>query len=250
MDGLVTSLDAADLDHEPTCEAPCEAAGAGGGAVALPRGEAAGQGLPRGRACSKRSAMSLSSVCVYCASSRQAPAHYHEEARRLGGLLARRGLTVVCGGGGEGSMGALAEGVLAEGGRIVGIMPRFMIELEWVHRGLSELRVVETLQERKRLMQESADAVVALPGGSGTFEELLETITAKRLGLFTGPIVIVSSGGYYDPLLELLERSVAERFMAPRHRELWQAVATALEVLPALEAAPPWSADALTFARI
>src|SRR5207248_1321409 len=144
---------------------------------------------------------------------------------------------------------ALADGALAEGGRVIGIIPRFMNELEWGHKGLTELQVVRDLHERKRRMIEGADAVVALPGGSGTFEELLEAITWKRLGLYLSPIVIVNVRGFYDPLRELLERAIAERFMDERHRDMWTFVDGPTEVLAAIQSAPDWSPEARAWAR-
>lgn len=189
-------------------------------------------------------------VCVYCASSRACDPGYHAVARRLGGLLAEAGCTVVYGGGRSGSMGALAEGALAAGGRIVGIIPRFMQELEWGHGGLSELLVVEDMRTRKHEMLARASAVVALAGGSGTFEELFEAMTLKRLGLFTGPIVIVNTGGYYDPLLEQFRRAIEGRFMDERHGAMWQVVAEPEQVMDALEASPGWEAAHVEFAVV
>src|SRR5262249_447164 len=151
-------------------------------------------------------------VLVYCASSTQAHADHYAAARALGRLLAEQGMTIVYGGGSVGSMGALADAALAAGGKLIGILPGFMDDLEWGHKRLTEMRLVDEMHHRKRLMLEEADAVVALPGGSGTFEELLEAITWKRLGLYVNPIVIVNVLGFYDPLRELLERAVAERF--------------------------------------
>jgi len=187
-------------------------------------------------------------VCVYCASSRQADPRFHEAARRLGGLLARGGATVVCGGGAVGSMGALADGVLAAGGTVVGIVPRFMRDLEWSHAGLSELVVVESMHQRKHAMLDGADAAVALPGGCGTFEELLEAMSWKRLGLWNGPIVILNQDGFYEPLLALLDGSIRERFMDARHGAMWQAVPRPEDVLPAIEESPRWFDNARDFA--
>jgi len=152
------------------------------------------------------------------------------------------------GGGAKGSMGALAGGALAEGGEVVGIIPRFMRDLEWAHGGIARLELVDDMQTRKRLMLEAADAIVTLPGGSGTFEELFDAITAKRLGLFKHPIVIVNQQGFYEPLFRLMEGSVAERFMDERHLRIWQAVDHVEQVLPAIESAEPWPDDALEFA--
>lgn len=194
--------------------------------------------------------MSIRSVCVYCASSTQADPIYFDAAERLGRVLARNSLTIVYGAGGVGSMGRLADGALAEGGRVIGVIPRFMKQLEWFHRGLSELRLVEDLHDRKRQLIAGADAVVALPGGSGTLDELLEAISLKRLGAFLGPIVLVNTQGFFDPCLELLERCIDQRFMDPRHRTIWQVVDEPEEAMDAFQTAPDWSSDALEFAAI
>ncbi len=180
-------------------------------------------------------------VCVYCASSRRSDPEHRDAARRLGVLLAEAGVEIVYGGGGVGSMGALADGALSAGGRVVGIMPRFMRELEWDHAGLHDLHVVEDMHTRKQRMLAEADAVVALPGGSGTLEELLEVITWKRLGLFEGSIVLVNVRGFYDRLVALLEHAIAEHFMDARHADMWQLVARPEDVLDALRQAPAWS---------
>ena len=189
-------------------------------------------------------------VCVYCASSRTAHPEYREAAFRLGEVLAGREIAVIYGGGAKGSMGALADGALSKGGRVVGVLPRFMDELEWGHRGLSELQLVEDMRTRKHLMLAGAQAAIALPGGCGTLEELLEAITLKRLGLFLGPIVLVNTRGYFQPLLQVLARAVEERFMDARHALMWQVVARPEEVPEALERAPGWSAEFRSFAAV
>jgi hypothetical protein len=189
-------------------------------------------------------------VCVYCASSRSSHPDYRTAAYRLGEVLAAAGLGVVYGGGAHGSMGALADGALGKGGRVVGILPRFMADLEWGHRGLTELELVEDLRARKHLMLTRSDAAIALPGGSGTLEELLEAITLKRLGLYLKPIVLVNTRGFFAPLLALLGQAVDERFMDARHLQMWQVVAQPEEVPAALAAAPAWSAEARSFAAV
>ncbi len=189
-------------------------------------------------------------VCVYCASSQSAHPEYRDAAFRLGEALAGRGITVVYGGGARGSMGALADGALAKGGRVVGVLPRFMADLEWGHPGLTELKLVEDMRTRKHLMLAGAHAAVALPGGCGTFEELLEAITLKRLGLFLGPIVLVNTRGYFQPLVEMLSRAVEERFMDERHALMWQIVAQPEEVPDAIERAPAWAAEFRSFAAV
>jgi hypothetical protein len=190
------------------------------------------------------------SICVYCASSRACDAVYHDVARRLGALLADRGYSIIYGGGAVGSMGALADGAVARGGNIIGVLPKFMKELEWGHTGLTELRVVEDMRVRKHMMLSASDGVVALPGGSGTLEELFEALTLTRLGLYTGPIVLVNTRNYFEPLIDLLEHAIAERFMDRRHFEMWQIVETPEQVPAALENAPPWSAAARDFAAV
>jgi uncharacterized protein (TIGR00730 family) len=147
-------------------------------------------------------------------------------------------------------MGALADGALAEGGRVIGVLPRFMYDLEWDHRGLAELRLVDDLHERKRLMVEEVDAIIALPGGSGTLEELLEAITWKRLGLYVNPIVLVNIRGFLDALVTLLERAIAEQLMDARHRLMWSVVEEIEEVLTAIHERPAWSPEARKFATV
>jgi hypothetical protein len=189
--------------------------------------------------------MSNLRVCVYCGSSRQCDPVYLEAAERLGRELARNGATIVYGGGAVGSMGALAEG-----GKVIGIIPGFMNELEWGHRGITELRVVPDIHERKRLMIQDANTVVALPGGSGTLDELLEAVSLKRLALFLGPIVVLNTRAYFDPLLLALEQCISERFMDPRHKSMWSVVNEPGEVLPAIHSAPPWEASSRSFAGV
>ena len=189
-------------------------------------------------------------VCVYCASSRTCSAEYHLAAYRLGAVLADCGYTIVYGGGGFGSMGALADGAISRRGRVVGILPHFMQDLEWGHRGLTELRLVDDMRARKHLMLADSVGAVALPGGSGTLEELLETLTLKRLGLYLKPIVLVNTRGYFEPLLQLLSSAVVEGFMDDRHRSMWQVVGEPEEVPDAIATAPQWSSDARRFAAL
>jgi uncharacterized protein (TIGR00730 family) len=189
-------------------------------------------------------------VCVYCASSRTAHADYRVAARRLGEVLAGAGINIVYGGGAAGSMGALADGALAAGGRVIGILPRFMADLEWGHPGLTDLQLVEDLRTRKHLMLTLSQAAIALPGGSGTLEELLEAITLKRLGLYLNPIVLINTRGFFDPLLEVLRRAVEEHFMDTRHLSMWQVVDSPDEIPQALANAPGWSAEARSFAAL
>src|SRR6266849_5609679 len=155
--------------------------------------------------------MSFARVCVYCASSRQTDAAYYEAAVTLGRSLAQRGVTIVYGGGAVGSMGALADAALAAGGKVVGVLPRFMYDLEWGHPRLTVLRLVGGLHERKRPMIEEVDAGVALPGGSGTLEGLMEATTWKWLDLHGHPLGLVNVRGFFGPLVSVLERCITER---------------------------------------
>lgn len=189
-------------------------------------------------------------VCVYCASSQHADPEYAASAKELGRLLGENGSTLVYGGGAVGSMGALADGALAADGTVVGVLPHFMDEVEWGHTRLTELKLVPDMHERKRTMLEGADAAVALPGGCGTLEELLEAITWKRLSLFNGPIVLVNTRGYFDPLLAVLDRCVEERFMNEQHRQMWTVVERVDQVLEAIRTAPPWDENARSFAAV
>src|SRR6185437_9468760 len=173
-------------------------------------------------------------ICVYCASSDQSAPVYREAAHRLGAVLAEARCTLVYGGGSAGSMGAVADGALSKGGEVIGILPKFMADLEWGHPGLTHLELVEDMRERKHRLLAGSDAVVALPGGCGTLEELFEAITLKRLGLYFNPIVLLNTHGYYDGLQVFLARMIAERFMNPEHAAMWSLVAAPEDVLPAI----------------
>jgi uncharacterized protein (TIGR00730 family) len=192
--------------------------------------------------------MPILKVCVFCASSKQCDPAYLDAAERLGRHLARHQATLVYGGGGAGAMARLAEGALGAGGTAIGIMPRFMVELEWGHKQLTEMVIVDDMRERKRRMLEGADAVVALPGGCGTLEELFEAMTLKRVGYYLGPIILVNTRGFYDRVVAALEHCIAERFMDARHRDIWTVVNEPEEVLEAIRTAPRWSAENRSFA--
>src|SRR5579883_2136456 len=193
---------------------------------------------------------SIRQVCVYCASSRECEEAYFAAAETLGRELARKGITIIYGGGAGGLMGRLADAALSQGGRIIGILPRFMEELEWGHQKLTELVLVNDMHERKRAMLERADAVVALPGGCGTLEELFEAITWKRLGLFFGPVVLVNVNRFFDPCLQLLSSCVSEGFLDEKHAAMWSVAEEPESVAAALESAPPWPRTARSFAAI
>ena len=189
-------------------------------------------------------------ICVYAASSQHSDKAYRDDAWRLGNLLAGAGCSVVYGGGSAGSMGAIADGALAAGGEVIGILPRFMADLEWGHPGLTKLELVEDMRERKHKLLTDSDAVVALPGGCGTLEELFEAITLKRLGLYFNPIVLLDTKRFYTPLQAFMEHVIAERFMNTGHAAMWSLVDTPDEVLPAIRATPKWREDAREYAVV
>ena len=152
----------------------------------------------------------IKAVAVYCASSTQVGQAYVEDAAKLGELFAKHGVTLVYGGGAVGLMGAICDAVKAHGGKAIGVIPRFMVEKGWLRPGLDEVIEVETMAERKRIMAEITDAAMALPGGVGTFDELMDIVALKKLGLYLKPVVIVNTQNYYQPLATLLEQSVTE----------------------------------------
>ncbi len=189
-------------------------------------------------------------ICVYCASSQECDPLHHDTARRVGQLLAEAGCTVVYGGGSAGSMGAVADGALAAGGEVVGILPRFMADLEWGHPGLTRLELVEDMRERKHRLLTGSDAVIALPGGCGTLEELFEAITLKRLGLYFNPILLLDTQGFYRPLQTFMEQVIDQRFMNTEHLAMWQLVDQPEQLLPTIRATPRWREDAREIAVV
>ena len=192
----------------------------------------------------------INSVCVYSASSTKIDEVYFNAARQLGQLLAKRRIRLINGAGSLGLMRSLADAVLENGGEVTGVIPKFMVEQGWHHTGLSKLVEVESMHERKQLMADLSDAVIALPGGCGTLEELLEIITWKQLGLYFNPVVILNVDGFYDPLLALLEKAVDQNFMRPEHREIWQVASTPEEAVELLYSTPLWSKEIRKFAAI
>lgn len=182
----------------------------------------------------------LRSVCVYCASSTKIPAIYFEVANELGRLLGELQLNVVNGAGNIGLMRAVSDATLAAGGTVTGVIPHFMVEQNWYHKGLTQLIEVETMHERKQKMANLSDACIALPGGCGTLEELLEIITWKQLELYVNPIVILNVNHYYDPLLQLFEQAIQEQFMRPQHQRLWAVAETAKEAVQLIYSEPLW----------
>ena len=192
----------------------------------------------------------ITSVCVYSASSTKIDPVYFDAAHELGTLLGRQRIRLVNGAGNMGLMSAVADAVLAAGGEVTGVIPRFMVEQGWHHTGLTELREVESMHERKKMMADLSDAVIALPGGCGTLEELLEVITWKQLGLYLNPVVILNTKGYFDPMLDMLHRAVDENFMRQQHGAIWHVARTPQEAVELIHTTPLWDASIRKFAAI
>jgi uncharacterized protein (TIGR00730 family) len=182
--------------------------------------------------------MTFRSLCVFCGSRDGARPEYREAALALGTLLAARGITVVYGGGRVGLMGAVADAALAAGGRVVGIIPETLVARELAHPGITELRVVTTMHARKALMAELADGFVGLPGGYGTFEELLEIVTWAQLGIHAKPVGLLDVAGYFAPLSALVEHAVAEGFVMKEQSALMVDAPEAAELLEKMRTAP------------
>jgi uncharacterized protein (TIGR00730 family) len=163
----------------------------------------------------------IESVCVFCGSSDKVAPAYLKSADAMGRAIARRGITLVYGGGGTGLMGAVADGALAEGGRVLGILPRLFDSPVLRHGRLSELRLVDSMHERKAMMVEESHGFIALPGGFGTLEELFEVLTWAQIGLHHRPVGLLNADGYFDSLLQWMERAAAEGFIYPEHRGLY-----------------------------
>jgi uncharacterized protein (TIGR00730 family) len=158
--------------------------------------------------------------CVFCGSNRGAKPIYAAAAADLARCLVANGIGIVYGGGNVGLMGVLADAAMARGGEVVGVIPRMLVEKEIAHRGLSELRVVGSMHERKALMADLSDAFIAMPGGYGTLDELCEILTWTQLGLQRKPIGLLNVDGYFDRLLDLFDHAVAEQFVKPMHRDM------------------------------
>ena len=192
----------------------------------------------------------IKNVCVYSASSTQIAPAYFEAATQLGRLLAIKGINLINGAGSIGLMAATSNAALAAGGTVTGVIPRFMVEQGWHHTGLTRLVETENMHERKQLMARMADAVIALPGGCGTMEELLEIITWKQLGLYLNPIIILNVNGFYNPLLSMLQQAVDQHFMRPEHAGIWRVATTAEEAVEMLYTTPIWNKNVRKFAAL
>lgn len=182
----------------------------------------------------------IKSVCVFCASSPNTAQVYFDQAFELGRLLALNGIGLVTGGGSMGLMAGVEDGALSVGGKVTAVIPQFMIEAGWLHKGIRDVVVTGTMHERKQRMFGLADAIVTMPGGCGTLDELTEVLTLKQLGLLSSPVVIMNSNGYFDYFLQHLQRQSDEGFMRPVHLELWSVASDPAAVMDQLRKTPEW----------
>ena len=174
-------------------------------------------------------------VAVFAASSSKVDYEYFQAASLLGKLFAEADITAIFGGGGIGLMGSLADTMLSDNGKIIGVIPRFMVDEGWNHLGIADMIITNTMSERKNKIFELADAVVALPGGIGTLEELTEAITLKQLGLWDGHIILLNTKRYYDNLSSFFETMVNGNFMRREHKTIWKVADTPEEIMGLLE---------------
>jgi uncharacterized protein (TIGR00730 family) len=188
-------------------------------------------------------------VCVFAASSSRIDGCYSEAVSKLGTLLADAGIEVIYGGGGIGLMGKLADAVIESGGHITGVIPEFMKVEGWGHNGINKMIVTADMGERKKRMF-TADAVIALPGGIGTLEELTEAITLKQLGLFKGPVIILNTSDYYRSFIEFLDKMISGHFLRIEHKGIWEIADTPEQAIEALLNYEEWLEDPRSIARI
>lgn len=174
----------------------------------------------------KQTTIPQKAIVVYGASSKHIDERYKQAAYQLGSLISSAGFAVVCGGGREGLMKEAIEGAVDIGGYAVGVLPQFMVDRHWQHPRLSQIIVTDDMHRRKETMARMSCAAIACPGGCGTFEELLEIITWRQLGLYHGPVVILNTLGYYDPMIEMLNRSIEQGFRRDNQKLLWQVAET------------------------
>jgi uncharacterized protein (TIGR00730 family) len=189
-------------------------------------------------------------VCVFASSSSRIDNKFVQAASRLGSLFARSKINVIYGGGGIGLMGVLADSVIENGGSITGVIPSFMNDEGWGHPHVKDMIVTSDMGDRKKNMFARADAVVALPGGIGTLEELTEAITLKQLGLFKGPVIILNTLNFYKSFIEFLEHMIAGNFLRIEHKGIWEIANTPEGVLTALSMDKGWIDDPRKIAKI
>jgi uncharacterized protein (TIGR00730 family) len=192
----------------------------------------------------------LKRVCIFCASSSQVDEKYLEAARITGKIFANRGIKVIYGGGSIGLMGALANSVLENKGEIIGVIPKFMMQLEWGNTNITEMIIVENMADRKNKIIDNVDAVVAMPGGTGTLEELAETISLKKLGLFTKPIIILNTEGFYNHLLLFFDQMIRDNFIRIEHKQLFSVAKFPEEIIDLIDNSVVWNKSVINLAAL
>jgi uncharacterized protein (TIGR00730 family) len=194
--------------------------------------------------------MEIKRVCVFCASSSQINHEFLDSAFKLGSILASQKIEVVYGGGSLGSMGALADGVLKNNGQLIGVIPEFMMKLEWGNPNVTQMYIVDTMAQRKEQMIKNVDAIVVLPGGTGTLEEMAEAISLKKLGLFLKPIVILNTNGFFNHFLLLIDKMIDENFVRPEHKNIFSVTSSPGEVLSVINSSPAWGEETIRLAAL
>jgi uncharacterized protein (TIGR00730 family) len=192
----------------------------------------------------------MKKVCVFAASSPGIDQTYLDAGREMANILVKNNISMNYGAGSVGIMGVMADEMIHQNGKVVGIIPEFMIKMGWSHPLLKETKVVASMHERKLLMMKEVDAIISMPGGVGTLEELLEAITLKQLGLFLKPIVILNTNNFYEPLLNHFEKMIVQKFMRPLHGKIWQVANEPSEVLGLIENEPDWDPEAIKYAAV
>jgi uncharacterized protein (TIGR00730 family) len=192
----------------------------------------------------------IHTVTIFCASSRKSPDKYFQVARDLADILIDNNIGVLYGGGAVGLMGCIADRYIERGGRIRGVIPDFMVKVEWAHPGVEDLLIVKDMHERKKMLIHNTDAVIALPGGTGTLEELMEVLALKRLGKFLKPIILLNTDGFYDELVAFFRTMVQEHFLRHEHLEAYRLVNHTHEVIPTILTSPMWDEDIINKAPV
>ena len=176
----------------------------------------------------------MKSVCIFCASSTKIDEKYHQDAEQLTSLLIQNGYSIIYGGGSVGLMGTIARKTLYMKGEIIGVIPEFMVKMGWGNPNINEMKVVKDMQERKKTMIQNVDAVIALAGGIGTLDEIIEVITLKQLGQYVKPLIILNTNNYYAAFLKQIDKMVEGNFLREEHKDLWQVVKSPEEIMVAI----------------
>jgi len=192
----------------------------------------------------------LKTVTIFCASSRKSSEKYKKATIELADILLENNIKVIYGGGAVGLMGCLADRIIEKGGQIKGVIPEFMIKVEWGHPGVSDMIIVHDMHERKKLMIENTDAVIVLPGGTGTLEELMEVLTLKRLGKFVKPIILINTCGFYDKLIGFFGTMVNNNFIRAEHLDVYRVVKNPADVIDAINNSPLWDSKSIDSAPV